>query len=301
MKRLSVVLVLLVAVSAGAQVNVARVADDALVVDRVAEASKRDLPTDLLRRIVTEDIELLRGARADGTYQYATWERLEAKRETVSFTIQPKGKKKSETVEARGSFIYRVIIDSPGRRLLVAKNRPLFIERIVIDYIPAGGTKTRVHALDVNAQLIPGQNRPVDLPEVARHATVRVTARADEASGYGNLNVTTVQARIVDRSDSPYADAVASAKAILRALDDNDIPSMRAMASRMRTSLGASRTAVAPAGTIDVVAAAPAPSADAVELHAELQVIEELLTGSERERREGLDKLRQLLRRLRPR
>jgi hypothetical protein len=300
MKRLSLVLVLLVATTAHAQVNVARVADDALVIDRVAEASKRDLPTDLLRRIVTEDIELLRGARADGTYQYATWERLEAKRETVAFTIQPKGEK-SETVEARGSFLYRVILDSPGRRLLVAKNRPLFIERVVIDYIPAGGTKTKVHAVDVNAQLVPGQNRPIELPEIARHATVRVTARADKASGYGNLNVTTVQARIVDRSDSPYADAVASAKAILRALDNNDIPSMRAMASRMRTSLGTSRTAVAPSRTIEVVAAAPAPSADAVELHAELQVIEDLLTGSESERREGLDKLHQLLRRLRPR
>ena len=57
---------------------VTRVADDARVLDRVAEASKKDLPRDLLRRIVDEDINILRGKRPDDTYQYAGYERMEA-------------------------------------------------------------------------------------------------------------------------------------------------------------------------------------------------------------------------------
>ena len=40
-------------------------------------------------------------------------------------------------------------------------------------------------------------------------------------------------------------------------------------------------------------------AATQLELQTELQLIEDLLTGSESERREGLDKLHQLIRRMR--
>jgi hypothetical protein len=277
------------------------------VLDRVAEVSRKDLPADLLRRMLTEDIELLRGPRPDGSYQYASWERLEGGRKTQTFSVQPRGEK-SQTMEIRGSNVYRVILDSPGRRLLVAKNRPIQIERVDIEYISAGSTISKMHSVPVNAALVPGQNHPVDLPDIARQATVRVVANADEKSGYGNLTISLVQARIVDRSDSPYADAIASAKAALRGIDNADIPSIRAMAARMRASLGA-RAAAAPAST-----PSPAPVTSTVEVTAprvdtapspdiylQLQAIEDLLTGSDTERREGLDKLHQLVRKLRPR
>lgn len=293
----------LVATAAGAQVDVAQVIDDAIVLDRVAEVSKKDLPTALLKRMVTEDIELLRGPRPDGTYQHATWERLEGGRKTGSFSVQPRGEK-SQTMEIRGANVYRVILDSPGRRLLVAKNRPVHIQRVDVEYIPSGSTISKVHSVPVDKPLVPGQNHPIDLPEIARQATVRVVAKADENAGYGNVSVALVEARIVDNSESPYADAVASAKAVLRALDNADVPSIRAMAARIRDSLGA-RAAAAPAPvpatrTVEVTAprveAAPAP-----EIYLELQAIEDLLTGTDTERREGLDKLHQLVRKLRPR
>lgn len=295
--------VALVAVSASAQVNVGRVAEDAIVLDRVAEVSKKDLPRDLLKRMVTEDIEILRGARPDGSYQYATWERLEGARRTDTFSVQPRGEKTSR-VEMSGAWIYRVIIDSPGRRLLVAKNRPVQLERVDIEYFPAGSTIAKTHSVPVNAPLVPGQNHPIDLPEIARQATVRVYAKADEKSGYGNVNISLVQARIVDNADSPYADAVASEKAVLRALDNLDVPSIRAMAGRIRDSLGArAGAAPAPAPTprvVEVTAPRVEPSS-APDIYLELQAIEDLLTGTDGERREGLDKLHQLVRRMRPR
>jgi hypothetical protein len=302
MKRWMCVLVL-AATSAAAQVNVARVADDAVVLDRVAEVSRRDLPSDLLRRMLNEDIELLRGPRPDGTYQYASWERLEGGRTSNTYTIQ-EGGEKTQTVELRAPHVYRVILDSPGRRMLVARNRPVHVERVDIEYIPAGSTVSKVHSVAINAALVPGQNHPIDLPDIARQATVRVIARTQE--GYGNLSLALVQARIVDRADSPYADTIASAKAALRGIDNADIPSIRAMAMRMRDSLGArtnTNTTSVPAPatrTVEVTApreeAAPSP-----EIYLELQAIEDLLTGNDTERREGLDKLHQLLRRLRPR
>jgi len=116
------------AVTASAQTPISRVADDGLVIDRVAEASKKDLPTDLLKRIVNEDIELLRGKRPDGSYDYAKYERFESGRVVKSFSINDR-KDRMETVENRGAWIYRIVVEVPTRRMLVRKNRRRFGSR----------------------------------------------------------------------------------------------------------------------------------------------------------------------------
>jgi hypothetical protein len=294
-------IVLFAAATALAQSPMQRVADDALVIDRVAEASKRDLPVDLLKRIVNEDIELLRGRRADGTYEFATYERLESGRTTQSFSVQPR-KDKMETFEMKGAFVYRVLVDVPKRRLLVGRNRPVWIERIDVDFLGLGNTQLQHTSVEVKAWVSPGEVKPIDLPAIARQATAKVIATADEKQGYGNIDVTLVEARIVDNADSPYADAVSSARAVLRGLDNNDVKSIRAMAQRMRESLGGARRVVpapTPAATTLEVRAPAADTAAQLELQAELQVIEDLLTGSEAERREGMDRLHQMIRRLR--
>ena len=50
----------------------------------------RDLPSDLLKRIVEEDIDLLRGKRSDGSYQYASFERFDSGRINKGFSIKPR-------------------------------------------------------------------------------------------------------------------------------------------------------------------------------------------------------------------
>lgn len=308
MKRAALALALFVTTTVSAQSPADRVAIDAAVIDRVAEASKRDLPTDLLQRIITQDIEWLRVPRVDGTYEYATYERFEAAKTTEDFSIHPKGEAQLQTVEMRGAFIYRVILESPSRRLMVVKNRPVYIERVDIDYVPQGSSRSETQVLDVKALLQPGEVRPIDIPVVARQVTVRVHARADEKSGYGNIVISLVQARIVDNPQSPYAEAVTSAKSVQRALTNNDVPSIRASAARMRASLhsGVLATPVRVDTRVATVTPLPAPEAKSdpaasLELQTELQLIEDLLTGSEAERREGMDKLHQLVRRMRPR
>jgi hypothetical protein len=294
-------MLLLLPVAMQAQNVAQRVMEDAIVLDRVAQASKRDLPSDLLKRIVDEDIDLMRGKRADGTYQYATFERFDSGRIAESFSIQAHGDK-MQTVELKGAWVYRAVVEVPTRRLLVRKNRPVWIERVDFDYIGERSNATEHQSVDVKAWQQPGEVRPLDLPAVARQANVRVVAYVDDKGGYGNIDVTLIKAKIVDVPDSPYADVVASAKAVQRALDNNDIPSIRAMAQRMRGSLGnaapvaAVRTTEARPAESVVEVKAPAPQPEM--LH-DLQVIEDLLTGSEQEKREGLDRLHQLIRKLR--
>ncbi|HET7712232.1 MAG TPA: hypothetical protein VFL80_09920 [Thermoanaerobaculia bacterium] len=291
-----------VAAAAGIQdPSLVRVAEDAMVLDRVAEMSRRDLPRDLLRRMVNEDLDLLRGKRADGTYQYANYERLEAGRIEESFSIQPQRAEdaKPRSVEIKGSFVYRLIVAVPSRRMVVTRNRRVFIERVEIEYLPEGSSTSRVQSERIEQWFDPGVNRVIDFKDVARQATVRVYARADKEAGYGNVVLTLIQAKVVDNPNSPYADEVSSLKAVLRAIDNGDASSIRTLASRIQASLGRvpdERPLAAPSP-----APTTAPAAPVSEFFSELQTIEDLLTGTEAEKREGLDRLHQLIRRVRPR
>jgi hypothetical protein len=290
-----IILASILAAAVAADIPIQRVIDDAKAVERVAAASKRDMPHDLLKRILNDDIETLRGRRADGTYEHAGFERFDSGRVSQAVSVQPK----DQTLEIRGSFVYKLQIEAPSRRmLLLTRNRRVYLDRVEIDYLPVSGTQT-TQKMKLDTWLEAGQSKTVDFEAIARQATVRLFAHADEKEGYGNLVLTLVQARVFDNPDSPYADAVASAKAILRALDHDDVSSMRAMATRMVNDL---QPLVVSTSVVNVVAPQSTQSAQRTdaELYAELQAIEDLLTGTDAEKRQGIDRLHQLVRKLRP-
>jgi hypothetical protein len=305
MRNAVVITILLIASSLMAQVPVARVADDARVIDRVAEAARNDLPRDLLKRIVNEDIDLLRGKRADGTYQYASYDRMEAGRKTETISVDPE--RKESVLELRDAFAFRLIISIPSRRMLVTRNHHIYLDRVEIEVLPQGSSEKRFQTVKIGAWLEPGASQTVDLGEIGRQAIARVYAHADK-DGYANVSLTLVEARIFDDPASPYADAVDSAKAILKAADHDDKSSIRSMAQRIATKLQPLSAApvALPASPPATIAAIPATSQIEVsstrpdpDTLAELQAVEDLLTGTEAERRQGLDRLHQLLRRLR--
>jgi hypothetical protein len=275
-------------------VPVGRVADDAKTIDRVAAASRHDLPADLLRRIVNEDIELLRGPRSDQTYEHAGYERFESGRITEGFSVQSREQK----LEVRGSFVYRLIIDMPSRRMVVTRNRRVYIERIDIEAVSLQGGPSRMQTTKIESWFTPGMSRTIDFDDIARQATVRVYAHSDKDEGYGNVILSLAQARVFDNPNSPYADAVASAKAILRGLDHGDVPSIRAMATRMLNDLQPASVGPSSAGRPAETTSTEA-GLHSEEFYTELQAIEDLLTGTEAERRQGLDRLHQLVRKVR--
>jgi hypothetical protein len=305
MKRIAIVIGLFAATNLAAQIPSARIAADAHVIDRVAEASTNDLPKDLLKRIVNEDIDLLRGKRADGTYQYAAYDRMEAGRKSDSFSVDPEHKE--SVLELRDVFPYRLIVNVPSRRMMVAKNHHIYIDRVEIETLPQTSSEKKFQTVKIDAWLEPGSAKTIDLGDIGKQATARVYAHA-EAGGYANVTLTFIEARIFDEPSSPYADAVESAKAIVKAIDHGDKPSIRAMAQRISSGFAASSAAVpAPIGAPPAtIAATPSTSQINVtagrgdtETLSELQAIEDLLTGTEAERRQGVDRLHQLLRRLR--
>lgn len=288
-------LLLMTATVIAAQSSMSRVAEDAKVIDRVAEASHKDLPADLLRRVVNEDIELLRAKRSDGTYQHAGYERMEASRTSESYSVD--SEKKETVMEIRGAFVYRLLINLPSRRMLVTKNRRVFVDRVEIELIPQNGVGKKTQIARLGAWIEPGSSQTVEFDEIARQATVRVFAHGDPA-GYGNVTLSLTEARIFDDPTSPFADAVSSEKAILRALEKNDIPSIRAMAQRIASTMASVPTSAIPGRPSNSSVEVVAPKNEG-ELYPELQAIEDLLTGSDTERRQGLDRLHQVVRKLR--
>lgn len=305
MRRAAIIIALLSAANAIAQVPIARVANDARVIDRVAEVSTNDLPRDVLKRIVNEDIDLLRGKRADGTYQYASYDRMEGSRKSETVSIDPEHKE--SVLELRDVFAFRFIVSIPPRRMLVTKNHHIYVDRVEIETLPQKSGEKKFQVVKVDAWLEPGSSKTFELDDIGRQTVARVYAHADK-DGYANVSLTLVEARIFDEPSSPYADAVESAKSILKAIEHNDKPSIRAMAQRITSRLPAESVAPAP-----VIGSAPAtiaavPAASQIEVTGgrgdmetvtELQAIEDLLTGTEAERRQGVDRLHQLVRHLR--
>ncbi len=286
------VVLMAAAITAGSPSTAQRIAIDAAAIERIADLSKKDLPVPLLQRMVTEDIELMRGLRPDGTYENATWERLESGRTTESFSVNSGGEV-MQTFQAKGTFVYRVLLEVPERRMLVRKNVPVWIERVDVEYL-GDGPQLQKTSIEIKSWLQPAEFRPVDLPVVARQATVTVAANADPKGTYGNLEIALIQARIIDNPDSPFAGSVTGAKAALKALSDNDVTALREAAGRMRAGVGGA----ASTGTGPTAGQGSAPDAPT---RAELEQIEDLLTGTDAERRDGLDRLHQLIRRLRER
>jgi hypothetical protein len=315
MKRLSLFALLLAATSSFAATTdpslLAQVSDDAHAIERLAQVSKRgEMPRDLVRRIVNEDIEQLRGKRSDGTYQYATFDRVEAGRIQDDFSVQATSEDKVAKIELKGQFVYRVLLEVPTRRLLVTHNRRVWVERVELEYIPQDNSISKTQSIPIQAWLEPGTSKTFDFDQVGRQATVRVLARADKLLGYSNVSLTLLKARVTDVADSPYADLVSNEKALLKALEADDLSSIRNVAARvyeglnLRQPMVASNTPPPSSHSIDVIAPRPAApettAAPSPEVYSELLAIEDLLTGTEPERREGTDRLHQLLRKLRP-
>src|ERR1044072_45017 len=146
----------------------------------------------------------------------------------------------------------------------------------------------------IRARREAGETRNIDIPDIGRQVTARVYSRAAKDGGYGNIVLTLIEAKVFDNPDSPYADAVSSAKAIVKALDHSDVPSIRSMAVRMQGDPHVPASASVAGSGLDVTAVptvAAAPATVQPDVYAELQAIEDLLTGSDAERRSGLDKL----------
>lgn len=287
------------------QGNISQVADDARAIRRVTEvAGRRDLPRDILRTIVKEDIDILRGKQPDSTYQFAEYGKEDAGRITEDYTVA--AGEKLTPLKVRGDFVYELLVESPARRYLVRKNQRVFVERVEVDLSPIGSSPSRLETIPVDAWLDRGQTRRIGLPEIARAARVTVYARTEKEAGPASLQLSLVKARIIDDPNSPYARAVETAKLLEESLNKEDRSRVITTAGMLGADPALKAGNSRGSERLEMPVEVPAKRTEQREIipgdpfYEDLQEIEDLLTGSDEERREGLDRLHQVIRRMRP-
>ncbi len=291
---------------ASAQVSSAgidQVREDANVILRVLEASEKDVPRDLMRTIVEEDIEILRGKQNDGTYLYASYIAEEADRKEKGFTV-PAGERVVQ-LNVTGEASYGVLLKVPSRRFLVRKNQQVYVERVDLDLTPASsGFPSRIESVEIGTWMAAGSERLVTFPQIARTARITVHARTDKEAGPASLQAILLIPRLSDDPRSPWYRPVENAKVLLREIERRD-----------RTKIESAARLIAGDPLLTAATLAPPPRRESwtspdlgpdvlpsssEDLYIELRRIEELLRGNEFDRRQGMDMLGQLVRRLRP-
>jgi hypothetical protein len=162
-----------------------------------------------------------------------------------------------------------------------------------------------------------GEAKNLDLPEIARRAKATVYAHVESRDGGpATIEIAMLKPKLADNADSPYAGAVRTLKSLQNSVDKREVAQVKAASTRIIEDLGfSSRNETPRISQSEVTVTAPpvSPARSStpltidletmpqVEVYLELQRIEDLLTGSEGERREGLDVLHQLIRKLRNR
>ncbi len=269
----------------------------------------RELPKPLLLRIIEEDLDLLRGRRSDSTFEYVYFEPTETGRVTHGTKIDDGGKEKRlDRKQLRARHVFQVGIRVPKRRMIVARNQAVYVEKVVLDYRDEEG-RQKFDEIAIAQTIRPGTEQLWDLPEVASDVVATVHARAFRKSA--NVELILVEARMIDKAGSPYFGAIQSAKLLEEAIRHGDIAATEihagGLAERMEKMHGAgtSQTGARPSKPAESRPIEPFPQADlepppSIEVFLELQRIEDLMTGTAEERREGLDRLHQLVRLLRP-
>ncbi len=286
MKRALSIFLVATAIEAQQQNVVQRIADDALVFDRVAQASKRDLPRDLLKRIVKEDIELLRGKRRTARTSSRTSSASTPAASTKSFSIQPAARGRWQTVEMKGDWVYRVDRSRCRRASSwCAGTAPSGSSGSTSTTSPSAARSREQQSIEVQAVAAAGRSSSGRLP---RHRASGHGERHRHGGGEGRLREHRrrrwCKARIVDERRQPVcrggrerqggptragqrrhgvdarhgaADAV-----VRRRVDDG--PGARGRGARGGAAGRSRRPTVQP------------------EMQTELQMIEDLLTGTER-------------------
>ncbi len=291
------------AAQAFAQVNDREIArqvyDDAKVVRRIADVARRDLPRDVLQKIVDEDLETLRGKTAEYEYRYAAYARTEANRKEERFTVKTsKEKPELESFEMKGQLAYRFRLQAPGRRMLLLGNRHVYVDHVELSYLPIGREAAVTASVDVKAWLEPGDERIVEVPNIAREATATVWASTDPGEK-GSLDVAVYRATLVDNPDSPFATVVRRVGVLEDAVKERDYRKLRNVADEVMALLE-TRVASGQTSRIAEGPATPQPTGRDDDIYFELREIQVLMRGDEASRKEGLQRLDRLAARLRP-
>ncbi len=302
---------LLTASVALAQVDPYQVWEDARVIRRVTTVGGKSTPKDLVTKLANGIVEQLRGKQPGGTYLNAHYQREEKAVQQDGFGVKVrKTDEMPAPIQFSGSMAYKVAIVVPSRRYLVARNRGVHVETLSVDYTTESGLR-KTDEFPLALDLGPGERTQVDLKEIGWNPVARVVAWVDpKQGGSGSIEIAFSEPKLVDDVKSPYFESIQIAHQLEGATQKLDALEIRRLCDALTASIERRTPGVTQTrDDLSVAAGEPVmvtPSSAGGETTAasatlsQLQKIEDLLTGSESERREGMDLLHQLIRSMRP-
>lgn len=267
----------------------------------------------VIRKVAEQNLEMLREPRDDGSYRWASFQRVEAGRTSLEKEILKVHTEATlDTIELTGKRSYRVVVTAPKKRSLVSSNNKVFVKNVVADVTGMDG-KTRTVEVPVGVWVNPGDSHSVPLDDIAISARVKVNVGVESGTKKAVASVALLEAGLVDDPLNPFHPAVRRLNTIVTIVKEKtvsrgqlkavaeeavlDLPGEMAKMMELReASLKRLRQLTETgqaAGTIAVGDATP----DVIH---ELSKAAKLLTGTVAEQEEGRKSLDALIQRLSP-
>jgi hypothetical protein len=185
--------------------NVDTLAQDLRALARIAELAK-DLGDNrqVMLAIIDNDLQRLRGPRDDGTYQWASLQRIEASRVSDEKSIErvsTEAELRNVTITAPNA--YRLEVKAPTKRNLVSANNRVYLRNVLADCTGFDG-KTTHHEIPVNVWINPGDSNGVALPEICKSAKATAELGVESGEKKAVAQVALLQAKLVDDPKGPY-------------------------------------------------------------------------------------------------
>ncbi|MFL6244461.1 MAG: hypothetical protein ACJ74H_00425 [Thermoanaerobaculia bacterium] len=174
----------------------------------VAVAENVERERQVLLAIIDSDIKELRGPRDDGTYRWASLQRVEGGRVKDEKTIEHVyTQKELRYVTLTGDNGYRIEVAAPKKRGTFSANNRVYVRNAIVDSTGFDGKVTH-HEIPIETWVNPGDSTGSPLPEIGKSVKVTVELGVESGDKQAVAEVSLVQAKLVDDPTSPYFPAV---------------------------------------------------------------------------------------------
>lgn len=190
---------------------------------RIAElCDDLDACKPVVRKMINMNLESLREPRKDGSYRWASFQRIEESRVSEEKEVlRVFSEAQPEVIEVAAKNAYSVVIAAPKKRSTFSANNKVNVVKVVIEATGTDGV-VRSSEVPVNTWVNPGDSHTVPLPDIAVSARARVYLGVESGEKKAVANVALLQATLVDDPQSPYFPAtkrLVSLKAIVARKD----------------------------------------------------------------------------------
>lgn len=197
------------------QARLASIAVDFKAIERIAYLCENfQACNPVIQKITEQNLEMLREARTDGSYRWASFQRVEARRSENEININRVDSEQDlDVIEVTGKRAYSVVVSVPKKRGVFLANSKVFVRAITAEQTSADGTTTSKE-IPVGVWVDPGDSHTVPLDEISSSTKARIRVGVAAGGTKAVASAALLQAGLVDDPLNPYYPAVKRFNAI---------------------------------------------------------------------------------------